>query len=168
MRGGGVAADPFGELDAIGGGAALEELLDAAVDEPQPGLELEDGLADDGEAEVAGLDEAGVDRADRDLVDARPFDGEERVATRRRSKSGGSAGVAAHRVPVLGPVGVADEPFAARGGRPAMTPNRSAISRSKRPAGKDSAGQRGQLAACRAAAVTSSSTRRSGDPARNR
>ena len=65
MPDGGVAADPFGQLERVLRGAALEEFLDAAVHEPQPGLELEDGLADDGETEMPGLDHAGVHRADR-------------------------------------------------------------------------------------------------------
>src|SRR5205823_4667860 len=53
---GGVAADPFGQRQAGGRLAAFEEFLDALVDEPEAGLEFEDGLADDGEAEVSGFD----------------------------------------------------------------------------------------------------------------
>ena len=51
--------------------------LDALVDEPQPGLHAQDGLAHHPEAEVPGFDEAGVDRADRDLVDAGSLDRDE-------------------------------------------------------------------------------------------
>ena len=40
VAGGGVAADPFGQRHRAGRGAALEELLQAAVHEPQPRLEL--------------------------------------------------------------------------------------------------------------------------------
>jgi hypothetical protein len=76
---GGVAADPFGHWQGVGGGASFEEFLQSFVDEPEAGLEFEDGLADYGEPEVAGFDQAGVHGPDRDLVDARAFDGEERV-----------------------------------------------------------------------------------------
>ena len=51
-------------------GAALDQLLETAMDEAQPSVEVEDALADRREAEVAGLDDAGMDRADRELVDA--------------------------------------------------------------------------------------------------
>ena len=71
---GGVAGDAFGEFDAGAVVAAFEEFLDAFVDEPEAGLHRDDGLADDGEAEVAGFDEAGVDGTDGDLVDAGAFD----------------------------------------------------------------------------------------------
>ncbi|WP_235096239.1 hypothetical protein [Streptomyces sp. A1-5] len=71
---GGVATDAFGKGEAVLDGAAFEEFLDAFVDEPEAGFEAEDGLADDGEAEVAGFDESGVDGADRDLVDAVALD----------------------------------------------------------------------------------------------
>ena len=111
---GGVAADPLGQLDALRGGAALEELLDAAVQEPQPGLDLQDGLADDGEPEVAGFDEPGVDRADGDLVDAVAFDGDERVGADVGAEPGGGVGVVAHRVVPGGPVAVPDQSLGQR------------------------------------------------------
>ena len=104
MADGGVAGDPFGQLDAGFDRASLEQPLDALVDEPQAGLHVEDRLADDGEPEVAGFDDAGVHGTDGDLVDAGPLDGEEGiglglVVERRR----GSA-VVAHRIPALWPV----------------------------------------------------------------
>jgi hypothetical protein len=109
----GVTADPFGEMGRAGGLEPLEQLLDPAVGEPEPGLELEDALPDDGEAEVAGLDDAGVDRADRDLIDPVAFDRQEGeglgVGERRRW-----SGVAAHRVPASGPVRVPDQPAGQR------------------------------------------------------
>ena len=40
-----VAGDPFGQRQGVGDDAAFGKLLDALVDEPQPGLELQDGLA---------------------------------------------------------------------------------------------------------------------------
>ena len=143
MADGGVAADPFGQLEPVGGPAALEELLDAAVDEPQPGLEPEDGLADDGEAEVAGLDHAGVDRADRDLVDARALDGPERVRTVdvAERRAGAGVGDASGTSPAAS--GSAAPAGGAAGGRSGAMPNRSRISRSNRPAGNDEAGQAG-------------------------
>ena len=39
VRDGRVTADPLGEVDTLGRRPAFEELLHAAVDEPQPGLE---------------------------------------------------------------------------------------------------------------------------------
>ena len=113
VAGGGVAADAFGERRRLGGRASFEEFLDSAVDEPQPGLELEDGLADDGEPEMAGFDQPGVDRPDGDLVDAGALDRQERegvVGGERRRRTG----VVAHRIPALGPVRVADEPAGQR------------------------------------------------------
>ena len=108
MRGGGVAADPFGEVDRIGGGSPVEEFLDAAVDEPQPDLQAQNGFADDGEPEVAGFDQAGVHGADRDLVHPGAVDGEEREAASRRELRC-RPGVGAHRMPVFGPVRVPDQ-----------------------------------------------------------
>jgi hypothetical protein len=107
---GGVAADALGQWQAGGGGTAFEEFLNAFVDEPQAGLEFEDGLADDGEAEVAGFDKAGVHRADRDLVDAGSFHGQEREGALGVAEARWWAGVGAHRVPAAGPVVVADQP----------------------------------------------------------
>ena len=47
---------------------SLGGAFEAAVLVEEPGVEVEDQVADDVEAKVAGLDHAGVDRADRDLV----------------------------------------------------------------------------------------------------
>lgn len=76
---GAVTGDSFCEFDTAVRVATFEEPFDAFVDEPQAGLHVEDGFADDREAEVAGFDDAGVHWADGDLVDAGSFDGEERV-----------------------------------------------------------------------------------------
>ena len=56
-----------------------EALLDALVHVAKPLLELEDLLADHGEAEVSGLDDAGVHRSDRDFVHAVARDAHEPV-----------------------------------------------------------------------------------------
>ena len=112
-----VAGDAFRERDRGAGVLALEEALDAAVQEPQPGLHLQDRLPDDGEPEVAGLDEPGVHGADRDLVHAGPVDLHERerlgAGLHRRRRPG----VVAHGVPALRPVLVQDEAAAGRGAR---------------------------------------------------
>ena len=130
---GGVPADALGELDAVGGAAAFEELLDSSVDEPEPGLHPQDGLADDREPEVPGLDDSGVDGPDRDLVDALPLDLEERERPDVRART--AAGPASRRIG-----------YQPRGQCPCRTsrpgsgwpigvmPYRSRISRSKRPA----------------------------------
>ena len=49
--------------------------LEAAVLVEEPDVEVQDAVADDVEAEVAGLDHAGVDRADGDLVGVVAVDG---------------------------------------------------------------------------------------------
>ena len=125
MSGGGITADAFGEVDGaigigiggaggIGGGGGIdgvepfEELLDAAMSEPESGLELEDGFPDDGEAEVAGFDDAGVDGTHGDLVDPGAFHREEGIGLgvgEGRVRSGAPA----HRVPTRGPVCVPDQ-----------------------------------------------------------
>ncbi len=133
---GGVAADPFGQFDAVGGVAAFEELLDAFVDEPEAGLHLQDGFADDGEPEVAGFDEPGVDRADGDLVDAGAFDGRGTGTDRRlrRTVGGGrrrgASGASRRASAGAGRAG------AGMGWPSGSMPNRSRISRSNRPAGR--------------------------------
>ena len=59
-------------------GRFFEELLGALVRVEHAQLQVEDGLAGDGEVEVAGLDDAGMNRADGNLEDAfserRPVD----------------------------------------------------------------------------------------------
>ncbi|MEI2732366.1 MAG: hypothetical protein V9G08_10275 [Dermatophilaceae bacterium] len=104
-----VAADPFGELDAVVRGPALEELFDPAVDEPQPGLHPQDGLADDGEAEVPGLDEAGMHRSHRDLVHPVAADLEEGKRAGVRVEHRVLGRVVTHRVVAGGPMAVPDE-----------------------------------------------------------
>ena len=108
---GGVAADPFGQLDPGRRGASLEELLDAAVDEPQPGLEVQDGLADDGEPEVAGLDHA---RRAPGRPGSRTPRGPRRCGTgtgrRRRRTAGGAPASARIGCQPAGPVEVPDQP----------------------------------------------------------
>ena len=99
---------------ASAGSASFEELLDASVDEPEPGLHPQDGFADDGEPEVAGLDEAGVHGSDGDLVDAVAFDLEEGEGAHVGVEARVGVGVAAHRVPALGPVAVTDQPVGQR------------------------------------------------------
>jgi len=103
VRGGGITADAFGEVDRARRVEPFEELLDAAVSEPESGFELEDAFPDDGEAEVSGFDDAGVDRPYRDFIDSVAFHLEKWKGLgfgegRRRP------GVAAHRVPPSGPM----------------------------------------------------------------
>ena len=57
-----------GVRDAVLERLSLGGALEAAVLVEEPRVEMEDPVADDVEAEVAGLDHAGVDRPDRDLV----------------------------------------------------------------------------------------------------
>ncbi len=106
----GVARDPFGELDPTLEAATLEESLDALVHEPQPGLHVEDRLADDRETEVAGFDDTGVHRADGDLVHTRTLDGQERIRRRLLFERGRRTGVVTHRMPAAGPVLMQDQP----------------------------------------------------------
>ena len=61
-------AGPSGVGDAFGERLSLGCPLEAAVLIEEPRVEMEDQVADDVEAEVAGFDDACVDRADRDLV----------------------------------------------------------------------------------------------------
>ena len=74
---------------AVRRSAPFEELLDAPVDEPEPGLHPQDGLPDDGEPEVARLDQTGVNRSDRDLVDAFALDFEEGEGAHVERRSAG-------------------------------------------------------------------------------
>ena len=124
------AAGPLHDRQRAPEGAALGELLEAAMDEAQPRVEVEDPLADRREAEVAGLDDAGVDRADRQLVDALALDLErhevalgDRAAGPRPGRpcaAGGSRAASARGAPAgAGP-----------GGRPGTSPSRSFASRS--------------------------------------
>src|SRR5690606_16089990 len=104
-----VAADPLGQIDGGGRGPSLEKLFDAFVDEPQPGLEVEDCLADHRKAEMPGLDEPGVHRTNGNLVDARSLDRTERIRAVGVAEARSGPGVTPHRVPALWPVEVADE-----------------------------------------------------------
>ncbi|MBM7789640.1 hypothetical protein JOD67_006320 [Tenggerimyces flavus] len=106
----GVTADAFGELDPVVRFAALEELLDALVHEPEPWLELQDGLSNNGETEVSGFDEPRVHWADRYLVDARPLDGAERIRPLGIVEAGNRTRVRAHREPATWPMEVTNEP----------------------------------------------------------
>src|SRR5690606_15438791 len=67
---GASTADPLGDLEDVGRGPALGQLLDTAMGVEEARLQMEDGLPDGGEAEMARLDDASVDRADRDLDEA--------------------------------------------------------------------------------------------------
>jgi len=78
------------------------------MSEPEPGLELEDGFPDDGEAEVSGLDDAGVDRPHRDLIDPVALHCEEWVGL-GVGEGRRWPGAPAHRVPAGGPVCVPDQ-----------------------------------------------------------
>jgi len=89
--------------------AALEEALDAPMEEPQPSLHLEDGFSDHRKSEVPGLYEAAVHGTDRDLVDTGTLDLDERERTGVGAHKGRRSGVTAHRVPTLGPVLVEHE-----------------------------------------------------------
>jgi hypothetical protein len=104
-----VAGYTFGEGDSVADGSPFEELFDAAVDEPQAGFHLEDGLAHDGETEVAGFDEPGVDGADGDFVHAWSFDGDEGERSGVTAHGGRRAGVVSHWVPPRRPVLVEDQ-----------------------------------------------------------
>src|SRR5690349_2019530 len=70
VRDGGIAGDASGQAVPLDEPRAREQLLDAFVDVPQPFLEPQHLLANDGEAEMSGLDDAGMHGADRNLVDA--------------------------------------------------------------------------------------------------
>ena len=65
---GSVAADAFGQGNAVERVTPFEEFLDAAVGEPEAGTDFEDRFADDGEAEVSGFEETGVYGAEREHV----------------------------------------------------------------------------------------------------
>ena len=136
VRDGGVAADAFGQVDRAVGRPAVEELFQAAVDEPQSGLEPQHGFAGDGEAEMAGFDQPGVHGADRDLIHPGSVDGDERETGQRLANSG--AGPASLRIGYQ-----SSGQWACRTSRRGLgcptgrIPYRSAISRSNRPAGND-------------------------------
>src|SRR5207244_4066767 len=74
VRVGDAVGDGAGGAGARGVAKALGECgtgcgaLEPAVLVEEADIEVEDPLADDVEAEVAGLDHAGVDRADGDLI----------------------------------------------------------------------------------------------------
>ena len=104
-----VSRDSLGKLDAVRVMASFEELLDALVDEPEPRFHRDDRLSHDGESEVAGLDETGVDGTDRDLVDARPADFDEREGIARLVDRWRRSCVVAERMPIVGPVLVVHE-----------------------------------------------------------
>src|SRR4030095_2414950 len=104
-----VAGDSLGEWDGLIKQAAFEELLHSLVDVPEPGLEFEDGFADDREAEVPGLDEAGVYWSDRNLVYTWSLDREEREGFGGVGERGRGPGVSPQRVPPARPVRVPHE-----------------------------------------------------------
>ena len=56
-------------------GKILKQLFGSLVRVEHAQLQVQDGLAGDGEVEVAGLDDAGMNRADRNLEDALPVRG---------------------------------------------------------------------------------------------
>ena len=106
----GVPADPFGQLDSLCGRPCLEELLDAAVHEPQAHLQVQDGLANDGEPEMARADHSRVHRANRDLVHPSAFHDPEAERAVHVTERGWLAGPGEHRVPTGWPVEVAHQP----------------------------------------------------------
>ncbi len=65
-----IAGNALGQKHRAVDGKILEELLGSLVRVEHAQLQVEDGLAGDGEVEVAGLDDAGMNRADRNLEDA--------------------------------------------------------------------------------------------------
>ncbi len=65
-----VSGDALGQLQPGDGSAPLEELLRALVGVVEARAHVDDGLADDGEAEMPRLDDARVYGPDGDLVDA--------------------------------------------------------------------------------------------------
>jgi hypothetical protein len=107
---GGVAADPFGQFDRLLGTSSMEQPLQSSVDEPEPGLEFQNGLSHDGEPEVAGADHPGVHRADRDLVHTRPLDRAEGIRAVDVAELRWVAGVGQHRIPALRPMEMANQP----------------------------------------------------------
>jgi hypothetical protein len=85
----GDRADAAGPLDQRGGRherAPLDELLETAVDEEEPRIQVEHALANRREPEVARLDDPGVDGADGELVDALPVDLERHEVTIARGR----------------------------------------------------------------------------------
>ena len=70
MAGRRVSGDALGQLQPGGGEAPLEKLLSALVSVVETGAHVDDGLADDGEAEMPRLDDARVHGPDGNLVDA--------------------------------------------------------------------------------------------------
>jgi hypothetical protein len=65
-----VARHALGERHAVNRLTAREEALRALVCEIQTGPHLDDGLAEDAEAEMTGLNDAGMDGTDGNLIDA--------------------------------------------------------------------------------------------------
>src|SRR5664280_276750 len=142
VTGRGVTADAFRQVGGVGGTQPLEELLHPTVGEPESGLELEDGLPDDREAEVSGFDDAGVDGSHRDLIDPVADHGDERVGLgvgERRRRSG----VVEHRVPPGGPVGMADQ-SAGQGVVEGLDPEQVVHLTFEPRGGEGQRGQRGQ------------------------
>jgi len=133
---GGVPADAFGQLDRLPRVAAGEEFFDSFVDEPEPGLEVENGLADHGEPEVAGFDQAGMHRADRDLVHPGALHRPEGIGPVDVPERGRVTGVGQHRVPAAGQWKCRTRRRGS-GWWSGTMPYRSCISRSNRPAVKD-------------------------------
>ena len=140
MADGSVPRDAFGQGQRLLGVLSFEVAFDALVDEPQARLHAQDGLAHHPETKVARFDKAGVDGADGDLVDAGTLDGHEGERTPVGDERRCRAGVAAHRMPTLGPVLMEHE--AARLGVTHRDDTEEVGELSLEPAGRK--GQRGQ------------------------
>ena len=130
VRKAGIAGDALGQKDGAVDGQVLEELLGALVRVEHAQLQVQDGLAGDGEVEVAGLDDAGVDRADGNLKDAFAQGRAGRRAARLRT----AEGLCRSESPCAAGARPASCRAARRGadwdGPPASMPNQSWISRS--------------------------------------
>ena len=86
------AADALGELQHLRRCLPLGQFFDAAMGVEEARLQMEDRLADGGEAEMPRLDHPGVDRPDRDLDDAFAVQRVEAVRLARRPRGTGTAG----------------------------------------------------------------------------
>ena len=65
-----IAGDALGEKDGAVDGKIFKKFLGSLVRVEHAQLQVQDGLARDGEVEVAGLDDTGMNRADRNVEDA--------------------------------------------------------------------------------------------------
>jgi hypothetical protein len=103
-----VTRDPLSEFNPIVGAPSLKKFLNPTVYEPQAGFQLKYGLTDNREAEVARLDDPGVHRPDRDLVNTRAINSQERVRLYGLSEWPWYPSIMAHRIPPGWPMRMTD------------------------------------------------------------